>query len=156
MLTSRREILGVFGGLTAVIIPGCSAISSVGGSADDPVPLGQIDVRLVDVRSPTTGVTSATIPFLVGFSNPTSTTIPSLGAELDIHLHDTRIGSEDVSIARLESGEETVEELAITTEYGDLSDAIVDSIKSGSFPVRIEGELFSDGNNEDFTVTSDQ
>lgn len=152
-MTSRRRILHTTGVVCSFGLAGCSGILG-GGSSGDNVPLDEVDVRLVDVRRPEAGVTTATVPILVGFSNPTSVEISGLSGDLDIFIHGTRVGSEDVSISRLAPGEESIQELSIIVEYSELSGSIVESIQAGSLEVRIEGELRASGEVEQFSLSS--
>ena len=107
---------------------------------------------MVDVRQPDAGLTSATIPILVGFSNPTSRVLSSIAGDLDVFLNGTRIASEDVAIARLGTGEESIKELSVVAEYADVGASLVDSIRSGAFDVTIEGALHADGRSVEFTA----
>lgn len=158
MTTTRREVVLSLGVVGASGLAGCSSVlGGDGGSSGESVPLDDVGVRIVDVRTPDAGLTTATIPILVGFENPASTTISGLTGDLDIYIRETRIGSEDVSISRLGPGEETIEELSIVVEYGELSGSIVDAIRSGSLDIRIDGALRAAGQVEQFSVsTSDE
>lgn len=153
MPTNRRTFLRTTALATVGALAGCSAIPGGGGSSDGGgVPLDEIEVRLVDVRQPDVGLTSATIPILVGFENPTSTTISSIAGDLDVSIGRTRVASDDLAIARLEGGEEVIEELSVVVELADVGSSVAESIQAGTVAVRVEGELHADGRSEGFSV----
>lgn len=152
MPTNRRTFLRTTALATVGGLAGCSAVPGSGGSSDGGVPLAEIEVRLVDVRQPAVGLTSATISILVGFENPTSTTISSIAGDLDVSIGRTRVASDDLAIARLEGGEEVIEELSVVVELADVGSSVAESIQAGTVAVRVEGELHADGQSERFSV----
>jgi len=138
----RRFVAGVVSGAT-ILGAGCSG--GVPGSDASQPPLDEMTVRLVDIRQPEVGLTSATFPLILGFKNPTDREIPSISGDLDVFLNETRIGSDEPVVNALEPGEESMYDMDILVEFADVSAAVVNAIKSGTFDMMVRGELNSGG-----------
>lgn len=152
---NRRTLLLSGGGLAAlaggwfVFLRGDGGGGAVGGSTP---PLDQLQVQLSDVRRPSVGATSATLPFILAFYNPTDQTIPDLSGDFDIYVNGTRVGSDELTVNRLEPDEETMVDLEVIVQYTDVSQALIDALRSQSFEVRIEGSVNAGGTSRAISV----
>ncbi len=145
--STRRTLLLSAGGLAALAGGWFFFLREDGGGglgASTP-PLDQMEVRLADVRRPDIGATSATLPFILAFHNPTDRAIPDLSGDFDIYVNGVRVGSDELTVNRLEAGEETMVDLAVIVEYADVSQALIDALRSQSFDVRVEGSINAGG-----------
>jgi LEA14-like dessication related protein len=152
--SSRRRILIAVGGLVA-FAGGFVFLGDGSGllSGSETPPLDKVDVQLVDIRSPDTGFTSATLPFIVEFQNPTQQEIPEISGDLDIYINDVRVGSDEIGVNRLKPGENSRDRISIDVPYSDYGEALLEAIRSLSFEVRITGSLHSGGAKREITVT---
>jgi hypothetical protein len=130
--------------------PGGSA--TAGGGQPRP-PLDEMRIRFVDIRRPDAGVTSATIPMIVEFRNPADRPIPDISGDFDILVNGQRVGSEELTVNRLEPGEATKVNLDVIVEYADYGSALVDALKAGSFRVSIRGSLNAGGASRTMSVS---
>jgi len=143
---SRRGLLAAGASLVAlagvgafVFMGGDSGSDTLGGSSEPP--LDEMQVRMVDVRQPNAGLTSATLPLIVAFENPASEAIPDISGDLDVNVNGNRVGSEEITVNRLEPSEETNVNLDVIVEYADVGDAVVEAIREGSLTASLTGEL---------------
>lgn len=134
---------------------GGGSTAAVGEQGDEqrPPPLDQVQVRLVDLRTPDAGVTSATIPVLIAFENPTGREVPTLSGDFDVFVNGERVGSDEIVVNRLAPGEETNYDLEVIAEYADVGSAIVSAIRDGSFQVRVEGSLNAGEQHREVTLS---
>lgn len=106
-------------------------------------PVDQVEMTLRDVRQPELGVTSATIPLIVGFYNPTDRAIPDPTAELNLYVSGARVASSETSFDTLEAGERTEATVDVIVQYSGISASVENTLRSGSFRVRVRGRLRS-------------
>jgi hypothetical protein len=154
---SRRTLLAATGvalGAGLIVSQGDGATNALTGGGNTTPPLDQMEVRFVDVRKPDIGMTSATIPLIVAFHNPTDRTIPDISGDFDIYLDDTRVGSEELTVNELDPGEETKVNLDVIIEYADYGEALVDALRSGSYTIEIRGSLEAGSASRSFQVTA--
>ncbi|MFB6072620.1 MAG: zinc-ribbon domain-containing protein [Halobacterium sp.] len=156
---SRRSLLALggvaaAGGWYAFLRDGAPAATNALSGGDPAPPLDRMNVEFVDVRKPDLGVTSATLPFLLAFSNPADRPIPDISGDFDVYLNDTRIGSDELTVNKLEPGEETNVDLEVVVEYANYGSALLDALESGSFTVEIRGSVNAGGASRTLTVTS--
>lgn len=145
---TRREVISATIGAITIGTAGC-----LGSSGDNKPPLDEMEISLVDVRVPSTGLNSATIPLILSFTNPTDQEIPEPTGDLDISLNDSRVAGEEIVVDTLEPGEETDVNIDIVVEYTEIGSGLVDAITSGTFNIQITGNLSSGGASRSFELS---
>jgi len=118
-------------------------------------PLDEVVVEFLDVRQPSIGATSATLPLVLTFRNPTQTAVPDISGDFDLLISDQRIASDEIAVNRLEPGEETVVNADVIVQYADSGAALVNTIRSGQFGVELEMELNAGGATREFSLTGE-
>lgn len=142
MLSRRKAITTAALGAVAAL-GGCGEL--LGGESDPP-PVEALDANIVDVRPPNAGLTSATIPVVLEMINThQSDEIPSPTVDYDAFVNDQEVASARKDITSLGPGDTANEEFELIAEYADIGSGIVSAIRDGSFRVRIEGSVESEG-----------
>lgn len=149
---SRRTLIGAGGGV-AVLGAGWF-VHSKGTNLGSP-PLDQVVIEFLDVRRPDIGATSATLPLLLTFRNPTDTAIPNISGDLDMLVSNQRVASDELAVNRLEPNEETVVNADVIVQYADSSTTIVNTIQSGEFRVKLELIINSGGATRELRVAGE-
>lgn len=143
-MLSRREMVAAVTGSVMIPLTGCSEVLPVVG--DDPPPVEALDATIVDIRTPGTGLTSATIPVVLEMVNThSSDEIPLPTVDYDAYINDSLVASARKDIASLGPGDTALEVFEVIAQYTDIGGGIVDAIENRSFGVRIEGEIESKG-----------
>jgi hypothetical protein len=123
--------------------------SSVLGSP----PLDELTVQFSDIRQPSIGATSATLPIILTFRNPSDTAIPDISGDFDVLVSGQRVASDELTVNGLEPGEETLVNADVIVQYADSGAAVVDAIRSGTFEVELEMILNAGGATRDLSVS---
>ncbi len=135
----RRGLLAA-GGAGLAGLAGCLDALSAG----EP-PVGQVAVRILDVRSPSAGVTSATLPLVLEFENTADREVPAPVAQYDVYVEEVRVGDAGARLTNLDPGETRTAITRVTVQYTDVGEGIVSAIRNREFSVRIEGTIESEG-----------
>jgi len=148
-MLSRRTAIAT--AVLGAVVPlgGCGELL---GSESGPPPVEALDASIVDVRPPDTGLTSATIPVVLEMVNThQSDQIPSPTVDYDAFVNDAEVASARKDVTSLGPGDTANEEFELIAEYADIGSGIVSAIRDGSFRVRIEGSVESEGSSTAFT-----
>lgn len=150
----RRTLVAAGGG--AVALGAGWFVLSEGANLDSgSPPLGQVVIEFLDVRQPDIGATSATLPLLLTFRNPTDTAIPDISGDFDVIVSNQRVASDELTVNKLEPSEETVVNADVIVQYADYGTAVVNTIQSGRFRVELELILNSDGATRELRVAEE-
>ena len=141
---NRREIVRTGAGVGMVALAGCL------DTFDSDPPVEAVEVALTDVREPETGLTTATIPVVVGVENTADEEVPSPTVDYTVFLNGERVASARETVATLGGGDRTTITIEVTAEYASIGAAIVDAIESGDIHTEINGEIESDGATSEF------
>jgi hypothetical protein len=152
-VTTRRGLIAA-GGVVA-LGTGWFLLSGQGNPGGGSPPLDEVVVEFLDVRQPSIGATSATLPLVLTFRNPTQTAVPDISGDFDLLISDQRIASDEIAVNRLEPGEETVVNADVIVQYADSGAALVNTIRSGQFGVELEMVLNSGGATREFSLTGE-
>jgi hypothetical protein len=152
-VTTRRGLIAA-GGVVA-LGTGWFLLSGQGNPGGGSPPLDEVVVEFLDVRQPSIGATSATLPLVLTFRNPTQTAVPDISGDFDLLVSDQRIASDEIVVNRLEPGEETVVNADVIVQYADSGAALVNTIRSGQFGVELEMELNAGGATREFSLTGE-
>lgn len=141
----RRRLLAGAASVVGIGLSGCA------GFLQDP-PVDQVATRILDVRSPSAGVTSVTLPVVLEFTNTGDRPVPDPTAEYDVLVEGTKVGGTDVSLTTIEPGETVTEIARVTVKAADVAQSVLDAIQAGEFTVRLEGRLTSGGATKETTM----
>jgi hypothetical protein len=141
----RRALLAAGATGLTVGLGGCV------GSFRDP-PVGKVRTRIVDVRAPRTGLTSATLPVVLSFTNTGDRPVPEPTAEYDVFVQGTTVGRADLSLTTIDPGETVTETARVTVQAADVAGGVIEAIQAGEFTVRLTGRLTSEGASTETTM----
>lgn len=149
---TRRTLLAAGGGVAA-LGAGWFVLFGSGSSALGSPPLDELNIQFSDVRRPDIGATSATLPIILAFDNPTETTIPDISGDFDVFVSDQRVASDELTVNQIEPGEETLVNADVIVQYADSGSAVIDAIRSGSFQLELQMILNAGGASRELTLT---
>jgi hypothetical protein len=149
-LTRRRAM--ALGGIS-VLVSGSGCLDTVSSMISGSPPINQVDVRFQDIRKPSIGVSSITLPVLIELHNSAQDPIPNPALEADAFILDEQIATSETTLTTLDPGEEATTSLDVIIKGADMSQSIIDAIRSGEFSMRLEGELSSKGASNSFSVS---
>lgn len=149
---SRRRFLGGLGVAGAVPLAGCGALGDGGDGSSDSPPLDRMEVSIYDMRRPSVGARSATIPIVLRFENPTDREIPSPSGDFDVFINGHRTVTAEPSLSTLEPGEEATTTQELLLSYDEYSFGLLDVLRDGAFEIRIEGTVRSEDATESVTL----
>lgn len=147
-MSSRRSVLAWAVGGTAAV-SGCLGI----GNQNTEPPIEALQLRVIDIRKPEFGATTATLTVVVGVSNPTEREMPAPTADLDLHVNGQVIATSDTTFATLAPGDDAREQLRFTVEYISAGEAVLESLRDHEFEVSLRGELTSGEGTEPVNVS---
>lgn len=133
---NRRDVLKTGGVAVAGLTAGCTSLI---GNA----PLDQVSVGITDIRAPSIGLTSLTLPIIFEFVNQAEASVPDISVEGDVLIEGAEVASAKTSIGSLDAGEAVDERVNITISYSEVASAIVEAIRAGDFTARIQGRMES-------------
>ncbi len=136
-------------GLLAAGGAGVAGLAGLAGCLDalpfgDP-PVGQVKVRIIDLRRPDFGVASATLPLVLEFENTADETVPAPVADYDVYVEDVQVGDAGARLTNLDPGETETARARVTVQYTDVGQGVADAVRNRAFTVRIEGTIESEG-----------
>lgn len=152
---TRRAL--VVGGGVVTLGAGWFVFSEQRGSemSSGSPPLDQLVIQFLDVRQPDVGATSATLPLILTFYNPTNTTVPDISGDFDLLINDQRVASEELTVNQVEPDEETVVNADVIIQYADSGAAAVDAVQSGRFSVELAMILNAGGATRELRLTEE-
>lgn len=150
---TRRTLLGAGGGVAA-LGAGWFVLFGSGSSVLGSPPLDELDIQFSDIRRPSVGPTSATLPIILTFTNPTDTMIPDISGDFDAFISGQRIASDELTVNRIEPGEETLVNADLIVQYMDSGAAVVDAIRAGSYQIELRMTLNAGGVSRELTLTN--
>ena len=108
-------------------------------------PVGKVEARLVDVRRPDAGLTSATLPLVLEFENTGDEEVPAPVADYDVYVEDVQVGDAGARLTNLDPGETETARARVTVQYADVGEGVATAVENRQFTVRIEGTIESEG-----------
>ncbi|MCF2206892.1 hypothetical protein KI372_00435 [Halobacterium salinarum] len=151
-VVTRRRVVAL--GSASVLTPVSGCLDSVSGLISGRPPIDEVDVRFQDIRKPSIGVSSITLPVLIELHNAAQDAIPSPAIEADVFIMDEQVATSETTVTTLDPGEEATTSLDVIIKGEDLSQSLIDAIRSGEFSIRLEGEISSEGASKSFSVST--
>lgn len=136
--TDRRTVLASLVAVTAVGAAGCPVLSSR-------PPIEDLEVAIFDVRAPSLGARSATVPVVLEVTNPADREVPSPTGEFDVRVNDAETVGADATLPTIEPGETVQETIDVVVDYVSVGESLVSALRTGQFTVHLTGELESEG-----------
>lgn len=136
-ITRRKVAVGTVGALT-MMSSGCMGRVM-------PPPLENIAVQFVDIQNPNIGLGTATLPFVLRFSNRGNVSIPEVTLSADIYINNQPIATSDTDVGTISPGEEVDSTVDINVDFGDVGQGLLNSIRQGQFNIVLDGDLQADG-----------
>jgi len=144
----RRELLAVTGSTVVATISGCQ--ERIMG--EDTPPIEDVDVSLIGIRPPNLGLTNATITLVLQFINRANERIPNPEVDYQLFLNDVEVGTSRLATASIPARDEVNETIEAVVEYTDIGGGVKEAIEDGSFEMRVEGTLESNGATKNITL----
>lgn len=149
---SRRDL--VLGGTVVAIGGGIAAVAMgdmLPGSGSGGPPVSALEVNLSDIRLPSIGLTSATIPVVLSIQNTADTEIPSPNIQYSVLIDNVEVLSTTEAIATFDPGEQRSVGFDVVLEYADYGQSLVELVQSEEFSVTVTGEIESEGTSAEFS-----
>lgn len=143
--TGRRRVLG---GLWAALNVGFAGCLDAFMSP----PLERVTVSIVDVRKPSLGATSASIPVIIELDNSSSQEIPSPSITVNIFVEGQEVGDGSEALPTVRPRDSVTESLEIIVEYEEMAEGVVNAIRTNQFTLELRGRISSDGAEKEFTT----
>lgn len=156
-MIGRRSVVGSVSSVAIGVLAGCAGVlDSDDENGDDdealPPPVEEFWMEIIDVRSPDTGLTSATIPLVFEVGNAhDEREIPSPTLDYAATINGEEVMSAREDLSTLGPGDSVRVSIEMVLSYDDLGSAVIDAIRDGTFTVEIGGEMTSEGVNFEFS-----
>lgn len=139
-MVSRRTVLVGSVACGTLATSGCLDALPFG----DP-PVEDVELQIVDVRSPSLGLSTVTIPIMIRVQNThESDEIPSPIIDYVIEVNGDEAASSRTVIPTLDPGGHITEEIELVANYGDLSSGVVDMLQGGELTLTFSGTITSE------------
>lgn len=134
---SRRELVAGGAALTASAVSGCLGVL-------EPPPLDDVDLQIVDVRAPSIGATSLTMPLILEFHNTGNAPVPNTVADFRVSINGDPVATAETRAGTLDPGERARQRIDAIVYYSETGTALLRAIQRGSFTITLDGSLASE------------
>lgn len=134
------------------VVAGMAGVAGCTGLLADP-PIDQLEASVFDVRTPSVGATSATLPIVLRLHNAADRKLPNLSGDFSVFINSERVASTKSHFGTLTAGEASKQPIKPVIEYAKSGGAIVDAFKRGQFRVEIDAEFQSKGATKTTRIT---
>lgn len=141
----RRQFLTAGGALGVGTLAGCAGF--MGGP-----PVDEVEMSITDVRTPSLGATTASLPVIMEFYNPADNPIPDPDVEFDLVIEDETVATVESALNTIDPGERVTESVEVIIKFGDVGTSVIDALRSGSMTLQLTGEITSEGATKSFSM----
>lgn len=99
------------------------------------------EVIITDSDIPDVGLTEISVPIYMEFQNNSDYGSTPLNADYQILVNDEEIDNGKVNVPKIPAGESKTVETTVTINGEDVSDTFWSTLETGSFEIKVEGEI---------------
>lgn len=138
--------------LKAGVAAGMAGMAGCAGLFESP-PVDQLEPSIFDVRSPSVGATSATLPVVLQLHNAADRELPNLSGDFTVEINGEGVARTKAHFGTLAAGEASKQPIKPVVEYAKSGGAIVNAIRRNRFRLEIDAEFQSGSASKTVRIT---
>lgn len=123
------------------------------GRARQTYRLDNLDVSIYDLRNPSFGISTVTLRVVVSVFNANAYMIDSPRIVYEAYINDIHVGSGKTYLPDIPPDRSRRYDAGFLVSYVDLGASLLESIRQGSFRLRIQGHVSSRGQRQPFQAS---
>ncbi|WP_147435174.1 hypothetical protein [Haloarcula sp. Atlit-120R] len=116
-----------------------------------PPPVDKVDVNIIDVRPPSTGIGTASMILIIELLNTGSRSVPDPSLDFQVYIGDQSIATSSTSFPTIPANGESTERVEIIIKYSELASGMIQSMENDQSQIVIEGSIKSEGSAAEFS-----
>lgn len=115
-------------------------------------PLDRLKISLFDIRSPSLGLTSASVNFVLLFFNQSNVSIENSKINYDAYINGDHVSVGKIFLPIIPPNSRRKYKSSFTISYADVGKSLINSIRRKSFSLVLEGKINSGSSNKKFRI----